>query len=115
MNRHCGSGLGQGGVHVQHPRQPLMGRFENAFPVWRENLHRSFEFGVEVDRPVFPLLARIQDIQQSLLTKFFVARLEGESGKGIHRNLQKNVNFVFLPSTAPLPTGLGQLGVEFRT
>ena len=25
------------------------GRFENAFPVWRENLHRSFEFGVEVD------------------------------------------------------------------
>ena len=40
--------------------------------------------------PVFTLLVRIWDIGQSLLIKRFVARLEGESGKGIHRNLQAN-------------------------
>ena len=28
------------------------GRFENAFPVWRENFPRSFKFDVEVDPPV---------------------------------------------------------------
>ena len=28
------------------------GRFENAFPVWRENFQRSFKFDVEVDRCV---------------------------------------------------------------
>ena len=40
---------------------------------------------------MFTLLARIWDIGQSLLMKLFVARLEGESGKGIHRNLQTDV------------------------
>ena len=40
--------------------------------------------------PVFTLLALIWDIGQSLLIKFFVARLEGEPGKGIHGNLQAN-------------------------
>ena len=31
------------------PRQPPQGRFENAFPVWRENFLRSLKFDVEVD------------------------------------------------------------------
>ena len=31
------------------PPTTLHGRFENAFPVWRENFPRSFKFDIEVD------------------------------------------------------------------
>ena len=77
---------------IFHPRQPLTG-----------DLKMHFRFGARIFTaasnlrskwtPVFTLLARIWDIGQSLqslLTKYFVARLEGESGKGMHRNLQAN-------------------------
>ena len=72
-----------------HPRQPLM-----------DDLKMHFRFGARIFTaasnlrskwtPVSPLLARIWDTRQSLLINFFVARLEGECGKGIHRNLKAN-------------------------
>ena len=31
------------------PQTTHHGRFENAFPVWRENFHRKYKFDVEVD------------------------------------------------------------------
>ena len=39
-------------ISVTPPTTPH-GRFENAFPVWRENFHRSFKFDVEVN-PCIP-------------------------------------------------------------
>ena len=80
-------------VGQNHPRQPLTG-----------DLKMHFRFGARIFTaasnltskwtPVFPLLARIWDIRQSLLIKFFVVRLQGESGKGIHRNLQANGKWI---------------------
>ena len=94
-----------------HPRQPLTG-----------DLKMHFRFGARIFTaasnlrskwtPVFTLLARIWDIGQSLLIKFFVARLEGESGKctGTYRQTVSELCFSAFntrASTAPLPAGLG--------
>ena len=53
------------------------GRFENVFPVWRENFQRSFKFEVEVER----LCSYFWQEFRLLLDKFFVAGMEKPSGK----------------------------------
>ena len=73
------------GSHDTPPTTPH-GRFENAFPVWRENFPRSFKFDVEVDPPVSYFWREFR----LLLTNFFVAGIEKQSGKGIRKNLQAN-------------------------
>ena len=71
------------------PPTTLHKLFENAFPVWRENFHRSFKFHVEVD-PYVPTFGANLGYATVVVDKTFVVGLEGESGKRIRKNIQEN-------------------------
>ena len=61
------------------------GRFENAFPVWRENFHRSFKSEVEVD-PCVHIFGANLGYRTVIIDKFFCCKAGGRVWK---RNTQE--------------------------
>ena len=63
--------------HVFHsPPTTPHGRFENAFPVWRENFHRSFKFDVEVN-PCVPTFGANLGYTTVIVDKIFCSEAGG--------------------------------------
>ena len=103
---------------IDSPPTTPHGSIENAFPVWRQNFHHSFKFDTEVDHLCSHFFCTNLGYTTVIVDKIFVARLEGESGKGIHRNVQANGKWLcfsaFNSSTARW-TGLTWCRIPYLT
>ena len=74
---------------LYHPRQPLMGDLKMHFRFGARVFTAASNLGLKWT-PCVPTFGANSGYTTAIVDKFFVARLEGESGKGIHRNLQNN-------------------------
>ena len=61
-------------LHLKTPPTTPHGRFENVFPVWRENFHSSFKFDVEVN-PCVPTFGANFGYTTVIVDKFFCGKV----------------------------------------